>query len=306
MGPYLSAPIRDKRTHSGESQRVKFASCEMQGWRNTMEDAKLVNLALDQNVMIFGVFDGHGGKEVAEYVSRHFCIEILNCKAYKDGNYEQALKETFLRMDEMLRTQDGLKEVIRIAKDLPDNYPVQADPSMMMAGCTAVVALIVRNTIYVANAGDSRCVLSREGKAVELSYDHKPDLPQERDRITRAGGYVEEGRVMGNLNLSRSIGDLEYKKNNGIPAKDQMISAFPDVKIEELGSRDEFLILACDGVWDMLTSQECVSFVGQRIKAKTLNTVAEDVLERCLAPDIASSGGLGCDNTTIVIVEFKN
>ena len=305
MGPYLSSPIRDKKTNSGENQRVRFGSCEMQGWRNTMEDAKLVNLALDSNAMIFGVFDGHGGKEVAEFVSRHFCMELLNNRAYKDGNYEQALKDTFLRMDDLLRTQDGLKEVIRIAKDLPDNYPVQADPSMMVAGCTAVVALVVRDTIYVANAGDSRCVLSREGRAVELSIDHKPDLPTERDRIIRAGGCVEDGRVMGNLNLSRSIGDLEYKKNSSIPAKDQMISAYPEVRIEGLGAKDEFLILGCDGVWDMLTSQECVNFVSQRIKTKNISNIAEDVLDRCLAPDIASSGGLGCDNTTIVIVEIK-
>ncbi|OMJ96243.1 hypothetical protein SteCoe_206 [Stentor coeruleus] len=305
MGPYLSSPIRDKNTKTGENQRVRFASCEMQGWRNTMEDAKLVNLALDDKTMIFGVFDGHGGKEVAEFVSRHFCAEIVTLRSFKEGNFEQALKDTFLRMDELIKTTEGLKEVIRIAKDLPDNYPVQADPSLLMAGCTAVVALICRNTLYVANAGDSRCVLNREGRAIEMSIDHKPDLPQERDRIIRAGGMVEDGRVMGNLNLSRSIGDLEYKKNASIPAKDQMISAYPDVKIEELGLRDEFLVLACDGVWDMLTSQECVNFVSQRIKNKPLGTIAEETLDRCLAPDIASSGGLGCDNTTIVIVELK-
>ncbi|OMJ79224.1 hypothetical protein SteCoe_20828 [Stentor coeruleus] len=306
MGPYLSSPIRDKKTLTSENARTKCASCEMQGWRNTMEDAKLVNLSLSETSMLFGVFDGHGGKEIAEFVSRHFCQEILSNRAFQNRNYEQALKDTFLRMDELLKTQDGLKEVIRIAKDLPDNYPVQADPSMMVAGCTSVVALIVNNTLYVANAGDSRCILCRDGRAIELSQDHKPDLPQERDRIIKAGGIVEDGRVMGNLNLSRSIGDMDYKKNASIPPKDQMISAYPDVRIEELGNRDQFLVLACDGVWDMLTSQECVDFIAQRIKNKPLNVIVEEVLDRCLAPDIASSGGLGCDNTTIVIVELKH
>jgi serine/threonine protein phosphatase PrpC len=270
-----------------------------------MEDAKLVNLNLDDNTMLFGVFDGHGGKEVAEFVSRHFSIELLNSQAYREGNYPKSLEDTFLRMDVLLRTPDGLKEVIRIAKDLPDNYPVQADPSLLMAGCTSVVALIHNDTIYVANAGDSRCVLNRDGRALELSVDHKPDLPTERDRIVRAGGMVEDGRVMGNLNLSRSIGDLEYKKNTSIPAKDQMISAFPEIKIETLSVKDSFLVLACDGVWDMLTSQECVNFISQRIGSKSLPLIAEEVLDRCLAPDIATSGGLGCDNTTIVIVELK-
>ena len=306
MGPYLSAPIRDKKTHKGENHRVKYSSCEMQGWRNTMEDAKLTNLSLDADTMLFGVFDGHGGKEVAEFVSRHFCSELLRNRSYQAGNLEQALKDNFLRMDELLRTPDGIREVIRISKDLPENYPVEADSSMMIAGCTSVVALIRGNTIYVGNAGDSRCVLSREGRAVELSQDHKPELPGEHDRILRAGGIVEDGRVMGNLNLSRSIGDLEYKKNSSIPQKDQMITAYPEVKIDTLTSKDEFLVLACDGVWDMLTSQECINFVGQRIKNKPLEVIAEEALDRCLAPDIASSGGLGCDNTTIVIVEFKH
>jgi serine/threonine protein phosphatase PrpC len=72
----------------------------MQGWRNTMEDAKLVNLALDDKTMIFGVFDGHGGKEVAEFVSRHFCAELVALRSFKEGNFEQALKDTFLRMDD--------------------------------------------------------------------------------------------------------------------------------------------------------------------------------------------------------------
>ena len=305
MGPYLSSPIRDKKTTSGENNRVRYGTCEMQGWRNTMEDAKLVNLNIDDQTMLFGVFDGHGGKEVAEFVSRHFCIELVNNRAFKDGNYEQALKDTFLRMDELLRTPEGLKETLRIARDLPDNYPVQPDASQMMAGCTSVVALIHGSTIYVANAGDSRCVVNRDGRALEMSIDHKPELPGERDRILKAGGMVEDGRVMGNLNLSRSIGDLEYKRNNSLPAKDQMITAFPEVKIEQLGNRDLFMVLACDGVWDMLTSQECINFVAQRINNKSLTVIAEETLDRCLAPDIASSGGLGCDNTTIVVVEFK-
>jgi serine/threonine protein phosphatase PrpC len=305
MGPYLSSPIRDKKTTIGENSLVRFATCEMQGWRNTMEDAKLANVSLDAETMLFGVFDGHGGKEVAEFVSRHFCAELLRNRSYQQGNIEQALKDTFLRMDELLRTSDGIKEVIRIAKDLPDNYPVEADSSQLFAGCTSVVAVIRNGVLYVANAGDSRCVVCRDGRALEMSQDHKPDLPEELDRIRRAGGVVEDGRVMGNLNLSRSIGDMEYKKNNSIPQKDQMITAYPDVRREQLGDKDVFMVLACDGVWDMLTSQDCVNFVSQRIKSKNLQVIAEEALDRCLAPDIASSGGLGCDNTTIVIVEFK-
>ena len=86
------------------------------------------------------------------------------------------------------------------------------------AGCTATVALITPIEIYVANAGDSRTVMSEKGNTVELSKDHKPDLPQERSRIIKAGGEVADGRVNGMLALSRAIGDFDYKPKT--PPKD--------------------------------------------------------------------------------------
>lgn len=80
------------------------------------------------------------------------------------------------------------------------------------SGCTAVVALLVERELYVANAGDSRCVLCRNGKAVEMSLDHKPEDTEELNRIRKAGGRVTlDGRVNGGLNLSRAIGDHGYK-----------------------------------------------------------------------------------------------
>lgn len=81
----------------------------------------------------------------------------------------------------------------------------------MVAGCTANVVMITKTEIICANAGDSRAVLSKKSKAKDLSVDHKPDLPTEKRRIERAGGFVEESRVNGMLALSRSLGDFEYK-----------------------------------------------------------------------------------------------
>ena len=78
------------------------------------------------------------------------------------------------------------------------------------------MALITDTEIYCANSGDSRSVLSSNGKAIELSVDHKPDLPTEKERIERAGGFVEDNRVKGVLNLSRSLGDLEYKQDRDL------------------------------------------------------------------------------------------
>lgn len=141
----------------------------MQGWRISMEDAKLANINFDTSSALFGVFDGHGGKEVAIFVERHFCHELLSNSNYQQGNYEAALAETFLQMDVLLKTPNGQKEILRIMRDLPDNADIAQTESDSFAGCTSVVSLIKGNKLYVANAGDSRCVLARGGRAIEMT-----------------------------------------------------------------------------------------------------------------------------------------
>jgi len=81
-----------------------------------------------------------------------------------------------------------------------------------------------------------------------MSEDHKPDLPREKERIQKAGGYITEGRINGNLNLSRALGDLEYKRNSDLGPGEQLISAVPEIKKRTLTSDDEFLVLGCDGI----------------------------------------------------------
>jgi len=114
-------------------------------------------------------------------------------------------------MDEMMRTPAGKKEVLSLAGN---------DNGETFAGCTATTLLITQTELYCANSGDSRTVLSRAKQAVPLSEDHKPDDPQERKRIYNANGFVEDGRVNGQLALSRALGDFEYKQNPSMKAKD--------------------------------------------------------------------------------------
>jgi protein phosphatase 1G len=96
--------------------------------------------------------------------------------------------------------------------------------------------LLYKRTLYVANAGDSRTVLCRNGEALMLSVDHKPELPNERARIEKAGGFVSDGRVNGNLNLTRALGDFEYKSQSHLKAGEQVISAVPEIQRIELNS----------------------------------------------------------------------
>jgi len=177
------------------------------------------------------------------------------------------------------------------------------------SGCTAVLALIAGTRLYVANAGDSRCVVCRDGKPLEMSFDHKPEDEIELNRIKTAGGKVTpDGRVNGGLNLSRAIGDHAYKQNKSLPLKDQMISSQPDIKVLDLDlEKDSWMILACDGIWNFMSNEEVVQFVNKRIHSTQdgkLSTICEELFEECLAPDTGGDG-TGCDNMTAVIVRFK-
>lgn len=179
------------------------------------------------------------------------------------------------------------------------------------SGTTAVVALIRGKQLIVANAGDSRCVVSECGKAVDMSYDHKPEDEVELARIKHAGGKVTmDGRVNGGLNLSRAIGDHFYKRNKALSPEEQMISSMPDVKVLTLSGDHDFMVIACDGIWNVLSSQEVVDFVSERIKpdesghVRLLSSIVEELLDHCLAPD-TSGDGTGCDNMTCIIITLR-
>ncbi|XP_061820237.1 protein phosphatase 1G [Nerophis lumbriciformis] len=179
------------------------------------------------------------------------------------------------------------------------------------SGTTAVVALIRGKQLIVANAGDSRCVVSERGKAVDMSYDHKPEDEVELARIKKAGGKVTmDGRVNGGLNLSRAIGDHFYKRNKVLTPEEQMISAMPDVKVLTLNEDHDFMVIACDGIWNVLSSQEVVDFISERIKpdqsgiARPLSEIVEELLDHCLAPD-TTGDGTGCDNMTCIIITLR-
>lgn len=301
----------------------------MQGWRKRMEDSHIsdINIA-NRNIHLFGVFDGHGGmilsnvgKEVAQYVKRYFTEEFVNSGAFKSGNFKSALVENFLRMDQMVSESTGkieLKNLAKISKQEDDlnnkdknpqteMFKIFFDPRSqedcdiaLMTGCTATVCCIDQenNKLYFANAGDSRMVLCKNGVAYPMSIDHKPDLDTEKNRIYKADGYVSEGRVkgnisfnIGNLNLSRSLGDLEYKQNKKLAPEDQMITAYPDVVVENLTEDCDFIVLACDGVWDCMTNQEVCDFIMERLKKDPtykLSKIIEEIFDQIVAPDIMS------------------
>ncbi|CAE6502692.1 unnamed protein product [Rhizoctonia solani] len=285
MGQTLSEPVTAKRSDTGIDERYMYGVSEMQGWRISMEDAHATVLKLDpqSNNAFFAVFDGHGGSTIAKYAGSHIHERLKSDASYQSKDYKPALKRAFLGTDDDLRADPAFFH----------------DPS----GCTAVAALLTEDKILVANAGDSRSVMSVKGVVKELSFDHKPQNPAETARITAAGGYVEYNRVNGNLALSRAIGDFEFKQNYAIQPEQQIVTANPDITEHDLTDEDEFIVLACDGIWDCLTSQQVIDCVRRLVaEKKELGEICEIIMDRCVAPDSDIGAGIGCDNMTMMVV----
>ncbi|KAJ8676333.1 hypothetical protein QAD02_012120 [Eretmocerus hayati] len=296
MGQTLSEPVTEKTSACCRDSKYRVGSSCMQGWRIKMEDCHVHILSLpdDPDAAFFAVYDGHGGAVMAQYAGKHLHEYITSQAAYKEGNIEDAIKKGFLELDQVMQTDETLKNA--------------------QAGTTVIAILIKDNVLYSANAGDSRAVASISGVALPLSHDHKPMLKEERERITAAGGWVEFNRVNGHLALSRALGDFMFKKNDRKKPEEQIVSALPEIQRHQITEDWEFVILACDGIWDVMTSEEVISFIRERfadaaseLELKGVTPVdpeeiCEQLISHCLAPDALT--GTGCDNMTVVLVCF--
>ncbi|XP_002127931.4 putative protein phosphatase 2C T23F11.1 [Ciona intestinalis] len=287
MGQTLSEPVTKKETSSDENHTLKIGASCMQGWRINMEDEHVHKLCLndEKDTHFFAVFDGHGGQASAQVAAKHLDSCIVNHSAYRRGDIQTACKAGYLVLDDLILKESVGKE----------------DAS----GCTSVSVLFKGNKMYCANAGDSRAVASLRGHAQLLSFDHKPNHERELKRINAAGGFVEFNRVNGNLALSRALGDFVFKRNEHRSAEEQIVTADPDVIVKEITKDHEFVVLACDGIWDVLSNQDVVEFVREKLAQRMdPEVICEELMNRCLATECAV-GGVGCDNMTVLIVAFK-
>ena len=297
-----------------------------------MEDAHMICLDLGPNkdTNLFGIFDGHGGCEVALFVGHHFAEEFIKNENYLNNDIKTALESNYLKMDEIMLSESGRQELISECKKSKEenaklrentkNSQIEMlreviDPKeqpdakiSMFTGTTACILCIKEKKLFFANAGDSRSVLCKNGEAIAMSIDHKPEISSELKRIEKAGGWVSDGRVLGNLNLSRGLGDSEYKIDEKLKPEEQIISAFPDIKVENLNSDCDFCVIACDGIWDCKSNQEVCDFFKEKFKKEPngkISKMIEELYDEILAPDVFTDTGVGCDNMSCIVIQFK-
>lgn len=238
-------PPRLDDSHSFQS--VKGAgSFSAIGKRNHMEDDEIIvdGFCGDQSQGYFGLYDGHGGRATVDFVVKalHLNLEQHLKRNPEPASLCEAFKHSYLATDGQLRRQNILRSgttsvtcVVRVDKQTNQRW------------------------LFTANVGDSRAVLCRGGKAVRLTIDHKASLPEEAKRITDAGGFIGRNkRVNGVLAISRALGDHMLKEND-------VVSAEPFTTDTQLTDEDTHVLLACDGVWDVMTDQEAIDFIQTKI-----------------------------------------
>ncbi|KAL6629831.1 hypothetical protein ACP70R_029596 [Stipagrostis hirtigluma subsp. patula] len=252
-----------------ENGRFSYGYASSPGKRASMEDffeARIDEID-GETVGLFGVYDGHGGARAAEYVKQHLFRNLIKHPKFISDT-KSAIAETYNHTDTEF---------------------LKADSSQTRdAGSTASTAIILGDRLLVANVGDSRAVISKGGEAIAVSKDHKPDQSDERQRIEDAGGFVMWAgtwRVGGVLAVSRAFGDKLLK---------QYVVADPDIKEEVVDSSLEFLILASDGLWDVVSNEEAVAMV------KPIQN-PEEAAKRLLQEAYQRGSS---DNITVVIVRF--
>jgi len=248
--------------------------------RQTMEDRHVIIPVLQDYLpdnlqakagcgSYYAVFDGHGGTDAASYATCHLLHQLVLSPNYPD-NIPLAFKDAFIQMDKNFLNKKS------------------------KSGATAVCCLMKEDKIYFAWLGDSEAILVRNGASISVVAPHKPDRCDERARIEGLGGAVIHWgtwRINGQLAVSRAIGDKEYKP---------LVSSEPDVTTVEVDGSEDFIILACDGLWDTLSYEEAVKITFQEVERCPDNL---DGIGETLARAAREKGS--DDNISVIVIFLK-
>lgn len=199
----------------------------------------------------FAVYDGHGGREAVEYVQAHF-----------HKNFERALDECSTVQEAFVRAYKSIDEELKARQILYNGTTaitcyIRKEQQQTDGGEAKVV-----RKLYTANCGDARVVLNSAGRAQRLTYDHKATDAREAKRIRDSGGFVAYNRVNGILSVTRALGDHAMK---------DWVVCDPFYSEVVITEREKFVILACDGIWDVISDQEAVDIIKDDVSAQAMS-----------------------------------
>ena len=236
-------------------------------YRQSMEDigVMLPDFITEKKMSLFGIFDGHGGYDVVQYIKNRL-PEIIKTNITKNNNYdsiENNLTSSFNKIDEELKFYDSEH-----------------------TGSTATILLFQDNMVYCANVGDSTAFIVYDNFVKKISIDHKCTDPKEEERILLSGGKITKNRVMGQLVLSRCLGDLYCKKYG--------VSNIPDISVNKLDGNVKYVVVASDGIWDVVKENELLQLSKNR---KNAEGFCKDLVKLSIDKDTK-------DNVSCIVISF--
>jgi len=249
--------------------------------RKSMEDAHTIVGCFggDPRRAFIGVYDGHGGVDAsshtAKFLHQHFLKELkLRPSARIPEIFARSFVATDKELKELKMEQQGSTVVTcYVSPAIPLNEGVPSSQNLPLV-------------LYTANAGDARAVLCRGGKAIRISYDHKAKDESEAERIHKSGGFIAMGRVNCILAVTRSLGDHALK---------EFVVPFPHTSEVPLSDLDEFVIIACDGLWDVISDQVAAELVREISDAKEMS---QKLVQKALEEG-------STDNISVVCLRFQ-
>ena len=238
-------------------------------YRQSMEDigVTLPDFIPEKKYSLFGIFDGHGGNDVVKYIKDRLPeiikTNILNNNSY-DNSMETKISLAFNKIDEELKFYDSEH-----------------------TGSTATILLLNDDQIYCANVGDSSAFIIYDNYLKKINIDHKCSDPKEEERIIRSGGKITKNRVMGQLVLSRCLGDLYCKKYG--------VSNIPDISTNKLERNIKYIVVASDGVWDVVGENDLMNLSKNR---KNADGFCKDLVKLAIDKDSK-------DNVSCIVISFE-
>ncbi|KAK4353806.1 hypothetical protein RND71_026000 [Anisodus tanguticus] len=278
----------------------KYGTTSICGRRRDMEDAVAIhpsfckeNSENSNSLHFFGVYDGHGCSHVAMKCKDRMHEIVKNEVENGEAPWKEAMISSFSQMDkEVLDYSSG-----STASGSDCRCELQT-PQCDAVGSTAVVAVVTPDKIVVSNCGDSRAVLCRNGVAIPLSVDHKPNRPDELNRIQEAGGrviYWDGARVLGVLAMSRAIGDNYLKP---------YVISEPEVTITDRTDEDECLILASDGLWDVVSNETACGVARMCLQSRSSPSPAGSPVNDITVTGAGESSDEACSDASILLTKL--
>ena len=363
MGEELDVPIKKYNPKDEKTSFLKYGLNSVQGWKKSMEDfiVDFTGENKEKFLNVFGIFDGHGGSEVPKYLQAHFVEFLKESPNFQNGKFKDALNETFFKIDESFKSEEAQKELLKYSEELKPSKEQEIktinnlcapgeklnedeleqimtfnevfDPRNIenaniaeFTGSTGIILFLGDKNIYVANAGNSRClIIGKDGKIIKATKDHTMNDPEEKKRVELARSFNEEEEKKKEeeqghteyLDSTRGFGDWEFKGNEWIDQKDQEVSVEPDI-LEAPINDVQYLIMGSHGMFegsndnenDDTVNKNVCNFFMENIKNnpdKAYSEIIKEYFEQIIPEKNEGNNNIkGLDNMSCIVINLIN